>query len=130
MGKEGVVAPNAPTGPTSHPQRNEARIAPTHCATTYGMTSDERNRPTDQNPRVTAGLMCAPPRCPLDATISVTARPNARATLVCPKACVRAEVLTAPGPIATRGNVPSNSATHRRASDAMLYAATSDVPPD
>src|SRR4029079_14642430 len=129
MGNEGVVAPNAPTGPTSHPQRNEARIAPMHCATTYGVTSDERNRPTDQNQMVTAELTCAPPRCPLDATISVTARPNAKAMLVCPKACVRAAIIAAPGPIATSVNVPSSSATHRRASGAMLYAATSDVPP-
>ena len=50
--------------------------APTHCAATYGTTSDARNRPTDQNPIVTAGLTCAPPRCPLDATIERDGEPE------------------------------------------------------
>ena len=54
--------------------------------------------------------MCAPPMWPVAATTNVTATPNASATPAAPNACVDAETITAPGPIATRMKVPTNSA--------------------
>src|SRR3954465_3147193 len=109
-GRFGTVAPTFPTGPSSQTDNADAATAPVHWATIYGRTSRVGNRRTDQKPIVTAGLMCAPERCPIDATQSVTTRPNASATPEWPNAWVLAATMAAPGPTATSANVPRPSA--------------------
>lgn len=54
-----------PTGPIEDRSAKDAATTPADCAKMYRTTSAGGNRRTDQKAIVTAGLMCAPERCPV-----------------------------------------------------------------
>src|ERR1041385_7029384 len=109
-----MVAPTSAIGPNVQRKNAAVATAPAHCAATYCTTSRAGKRPIDQKPMVTAGLIWAPDRRPVDATQRVMTRPNASAMPTCPNAWVFAATMIEPGPMATSANVPIISATYRR----------------